>query len=172
VLKQKLVSSKKWFFVTLAGCTLALPIGLAISTLIPAISFTLQGSSFLPLRDPTSIFFFPFPMDIFFGGWVVGIAQWIALRQILPYRNSRLAALWILGVWLSIGLGIIAMLIGRSSPININSGMLLDPTLAIERVYIGVVSGFVTGLLLLLVVHQVGKTERTTSPLTEIIKAN
>ncbi len=164
VLKQKLYSSKKWFFMTLAGYTLALPIGLVISTLIPAISFTLQGSSFLPLREPTTIVFFPYPMDIFFGGWVVGIAQWIALRQILPYRNSRLAALWILGVWLSIGLGIIAMLIGRSAPININSGMLFDTTLAMERVYIGVVSGLGTGVLLLFVIHQVGKTENTTSP--------
>jgi hypothetical protein len=171
VLKQKLYSSKKWFFVTLAGYTLALPIGLAISTLIPAISFTLQGSSFLPLREPTTIFFFPFPMDIFFGGWVVGFAQWIALRQILPYRNFRLAALWIFGVWFSIGLGIIAMLFARTTSININSGMLFDMTLAMERVYIGVVSGLVTGLLLLFVIHQVGKTENTTSPLAENKKA-
>jgi hypothetical protein len=167
VLKQKLYSSKKWFFLTLAGYTLALPIGLAIFTLIPAISFTLQGSSFLPLREPTTIFFFPFPMDIFFGGWVVGIAQWIALRQILPYRNSRLAALWILGVWLSLGLGILAMLFVRTTPININSGMLLDPALALGRVCIGVVSGLVTGVLLLLVIHQVGKMESTSSPLSE-----
>jgi len=172
VLKQKLYSSKKWFFMTLAGYTLALPIGLVISTLIPAISFTLQGSSFLPLREPTTIFFFPFPMDIFLGGWVVGIAQWITLRQILPYRNSRLAALWILGVWLSIGLGIIAMLIGRTVPININSGMLFDTTLAIERVYIGVVSGLVTGLLLLFVIHQAGQVEITANRLAEKIKAN
>lgn len=171
VLKQKLYSSKKWFFVTLAGYTLALPIGLAISTLIPAISFTLQGSSFLPLREPTTIFFFPFPMDIIFGGWFVGLAQWIALRQILPYRNFRLAALWILGVWLSIGLGIIAMLMGRSAPININSGMLFDTTLAIERVYIGVVSGLVAGFLLLFVIHQIGNPKNTTSPFAENNKA-
>jgi hypothetical protein len=52
VLKQKLYSSNKWFFMTLTGYTLAWPIGLAISTLIPAIAFTLQGSSFLPLREP------------------------------------------------------------------------------------------------------------------------
>ncbi|MGA2505641.1 MAG: hypothetical protein ABSG01_16285 [Anaerolineales bacterium] len=167
VLKQKLYSSKNWFFVTLAGCTLALLLGLAISTLIPAISFTLQGSSFLPLREPTTIFFFPFPMDIYLGGWVVGIAQWIALRQILPYRNFRLAALWVFGVWLSIGLGIIAMLFARTTPVNVNSGLLLDPTLAMERVYIGVVSGLVTGILLLLVIHQVRKKESTNSPLSE-----
>jgi len=172
VLKQKLASSKKWFFLTLAGYTLALPIGLAISTLMPVLSFTLQGSSFLPLKEPTTIFFFPFPMDIFFGGWVVGFAQWIALRQILPYRNFCLAALWILGVWLSIGLGIIAMLIGRLAPININSGMLFDTTLAIERVYIGVVSGLITGFLLLFVIHQAGQVENTANRLAETIKAN
>lgn len=170
VLKQKSVASKKWFFLTLAGYTLALPLGLAISTLIPAISFTLQGSGFLPLREPSTIFFFPFPTDIFMGGWVVGIAQWIVLRQILPYRNSRLAPLWILGVWLSIGLGIFAMLIRRSAPINVNSGMLFDMTLAIERVYIGVVSGLVTGLLLLFVIHQAGQVENTANRLAE--KAN
>jgi hypothetical protein len=167
-----LYSSKKWFFMTVAGYTLALPIGLAISTLIPAIAFKLQGSGFLPLREPSTIFYFPFPGDIAFGGWVVGITQWIALRQMLPYRNSRLAALWILGVWLSVGLGVIAMLIGRSAPININSGMLFDTTLAIERVYIGGVSGLVTGLLLLFVIHQAGQKENITSSLAEKIKAN
>jgi len=172
VLKQRLYSSKKWFFMTVAGYTLALPIGLAISTLIPAIAFKLQGSGFLPLREPSTIFYFPFPGDIAFGGWVVGITQWIALRQMLPYRNSRLAALWILGVWLSVGLGVIAMLIGRSAPININSGMLFDTTLAIERVYIGGVSGLVTGLLLLFVIHQAGQKENITSSLAEKIKAN
>jgi hypothetical protein len=172
VLKQKLYSSKKWFFMTLAGHTLAWPIGLTIITLIPTIAWNLHGSGFLPLREPTTISFFPFPTDIVFGGWVVGIAQWIALRQILPYRNSRLAALWILGVWLSIGLGIIAMFIGRTTPININSGMLFDTTLAIERVYIGVVSGLVTGLLLLFVIHQAGQVENTANRLTEKTKAN
>ena len=70
------------------------------------------------------------------------------------------------------GLGIIVMLIGRLAPININSGTILDPTLAMERVYIRVVSGLVTGLLLLFVIHQVGRTENTTSPLAENIEAN
>jgi hypothetical protein len=167
VLKQKLVSSKKWFFLTLAGCTLALPVGLVISTLVPAISFPLHGSSFLPLRGPSTFIYFPFPGDIFFGSWVIGFAQWIALRQILPYWNYRLATLWVFGVWLSIGLGIIAMLFARTTPINVNSGLLLDPTLAMGRVYIGVVSGFVTGVLLLLVVHHVGKKESSTIPLSE-----
>jgi hypothetical protein len=41
-----------------------------------------------------------------------------------------------------------------------------------KRVYIGVVSGSVTGLLLLFVIHQVGKTENTTSPLAENKKAS
>jgi hypothetical protein len=167
VINQKLYSSKKWFFVTLAGYTLALPIGLAISTLIPAISFPLHGLSFLPLRGPSTFIYFPFPGDIFFGSWVVGLVQWIALRQILPYRNFRLAALWVFGVWLSIGLGIIAMLFARTMPINVNSGLLLDPTLAMERVYIGVVSGLVTGILLLLVIRLVGKTDSTPSLLSD-----
>ena len=157
VLKQKWYSTKRWFFMTLVGYTFALPIGLAVSTLIPAIAFPLRGSGFLPFREPSSIFFFPFPGDIVLGGWVVGIAQWIVLRQILPYRNSRLAALWILGVWLSFGLGIFALLLARSGPININSGIWLDAHLAIERVWTGGVSGLVTGLLLLFVIDQAGK---------------
>jgi len=172
VLKQKLFSSKKWFFMTVAGYTLAWPIGLAIITIIPTIVWSLHGSGFLPLREPATISFFPFPEDIVFGGWFVGIAQWLALRQMLPYRNSRLAALWILGVWLSIGLGIFAMLMARSGPININSGMLFDSTLAIERVYIGGVSGLVMGILLLFVIDQAGKKANTTSPLTENITAH
>ena len=169
VLRQKWVSFKRWFFMTLAGYTLALPAGLAISTLIPAIASSLQGSGFLPLREPSSIFYFPFPGDVVFGGWVVGIAQWIALRQVLPYRNSRLAALWTLGVWLSFGLGIFALLIARSGPININSGNLYDVNLAIERVWTGGVSGLVTGLLLLFVIDQAGKKVIKLGPPTENI---
>jgi hypothetical protein len=122
---------------------------------------------FFAPHGTNNYFLLSFPKDIFFGGWVVGLVQWIALRQILPYRNFRLAALWILGGWLSIELGNIAILIWRSAPININSGMLFDTTPGIEGVYIGVVSGFVTGVLLLLVIHRVGKTEGTTSPLSE-----
>jgi len=167
LLKQRLYASKKWFCMTVAGYTLAWPIGLAIITIIPTIAWSLHGSGFLPLREPASISFFPFPEDIVFGGWVVGIAQWIAMRQILPYRNSRLAALWILGVWLSIGLGIFAMLMARSGPININSGMLFDTPLAIERVFLGGVSGLVTGILLLFVIDQAGKKANTASPLAE-----
>jgi hypothetical protein len=170
MLKQKLYSSKKWFFMTLAGYTLALPIGLAISTLIPAIASPLQGDSFLPFREPSTIFYFPYPGDIVFGGWVVGLAQWIALRKILPYRNFRLAALWILGVWLSIGLGIIAMLIGRSAPININSGMLFDTTLAMERVKIGATSGLITGLLLLFVIDQARRTAKPAGVMAQSLK--
>ena len=168
LLKQELSSSKKWFTLTLAGYTLALPIGLAISTLIPAITFPLHGLSFLPLKEPSTISYFPFPTDIFFGGWIVGLAQWSALRQIFPYRNSRLAALWILGVWLGIGLGIFAMLIGRTAPINLNSGMLFDTTLAVERIKIGAASGMVSGLLLLFVIHQAQQIEKSADALIQV----
>jgi hypothetical protein len=169
LLKQKWVGSKEWFWMTVVGYTFALPIGLAISTLIPAIAFRLQGSGFLPLREPGSLFYFPFPGDIVFGGWVVGVAQWIALRRYLPYRNSRLAALWILGVWLSVGLGIFALLIARSGPINLNSGRILDAGLALERVYAGGVSSLVAGLLLLFVIDQSGRKVKKVSPLAENI---
>jgi len=154
VLKHSRVPSKTWFGMTLAGYTLAWPVGLAISTLIPAIAFALRGESFLPLRQPAAISFFPFPMDLVLGGWVVGVAQWFALRQILPHRNSRLAALWALGVWLSVGLGLFVALIGRSAPINIDSGTVFDATLAFERAKIGIISGLVTGLLVLFVLGQ------------------
>jgi hypothetical protein len=50
--------------------------------------------------------------------------------------------------------------------------MLFDTTLAIERVTIGVVSGLVTGLLLLFVIHQAGQSENTARRLAEKIKAN
>jgi hypothetical protein len=167
VLKQKLSSFKNWFVMTLAGYTLAWPIGLAISTIIPAIAFAVQGSSFLPLLKPTNTDYFPFPTDIMLAGWVIGIAQWTALRQILPYRNSRLAALWVLGVWLSIGLGVIVALIGRVAPININPGLVFDTTTVIDRVKIGLTSGFISGLLLLFVLHYGRQTENIKSPLDE-----
>ena len=172
VLKQRWYSTKRWFFMTLVGYTFALPIGLAVSTLIPAIASSIRGSGFLPLNEPASILYFPFPGDVVLGGWVVGIAQWIALRQILPYRNSRLAALWILGVWLSFGVGIFALLLARSGPININSGLWFDANLAIERVWTGGVSGLVTGLLLLFVINQAGKKVSEPSPLVENVSVD
>ena len=101
------------------------------------------------------------------AGWVIGITQWTALRQILPYRNSRLTALWVLGVWLSIGLGVIVALIGQVAPININPGLVFDTTPVIERVKIGMTSGFVSGLLLLFVLHYGRQTENTKSSLDE-----
>ena len=156
----------------MVGYTFALPIGLAVSTLIPAIASSIRGSGFLPLNEPASILYFPFPGDVVLGGWVVGIAQWIALRQILPYRNSRLAALWILGVWLSFGVGIFALLLARSGPININSGLWFDANLAIERVWTGGVSGLVTGLLLLFVINQAGKKVSEPSPLVENVSVD
>jgi hypothetical protein len=55
------------------------------------------------------------------------------------------------------GLGIFVALIGRTAPININSGILFDLILAIERVKIGVISGIVTGFLLLLITVQSGR---------------
>ena len=172
LLKQKAVASRKWFFMTLAGYTLALPVGLAVTTLIPAISFPLHGSGFLPLREPSTISFFPFPTDIFFGGWVLGLAQWTVLRQILSYRNSPLAIIWVVGVWLSFGLGIFAMLIARSAPINVNSGMVIDPGLAVQRAIMGAVSGLVTGLLLIFVIHQAGKAKDRANLPIEKIEAN
>ena len=172
LLKQKAVASKKWFWMTLAGYTLALPVGLVITTLIPAISFPLHGSGFLPLREPSTISYFPFPMDIFMGGWVLGIAQWTVLRQMLSFRNSPLATIWVVGVWLSFGLGIFAMLIGRSAPVNLNSGMIFDSTQALERVYLGLASGFATGLLLLFVIHQAGMAKDRANQLALKIEAN
>jgi hypothetical protein len=154
ILKQRLYPAKKWLVMTLLGDTFAWPIGLAISTLIPTVAFALQGDSFLPAWQPASVSFSPFPADLILGGWVVGLAQWTALRQLLPYRNPQLAALWVLGVWFSVGLGIFVALVGRTAPVNFNSGMLFDPALAIERMLIGGISGLVTALFLLFVIRQ------------------
>jgi len=59
------------------------------------------------------------------------------------------------------------MLIGRSAPINVNSGMIFDSTLALERVYLGLASGLVTGLLLLFVIYQAGKAKDRANQLAE-----
>jgi hypothetical protein len=154
VLKHKLNSPNNWFVLTLAGYALAWPVGLLISTLISTIAFSLQSSSFLPLIEPSkSISYFPFPFDIIMGGWVVGITQWIGLRQILQYRTFHMAALWVLGVWLSIGLGIFTPIPGVARIYNANLNMVVDPILAMERIKIGLISGLVTGLLLLLIIN-------------------
>jgi hypothetical protein len=153
---------KRWLGATLIGYALAWPAGLFVATLIPTVTFGLKGSGFLPLTEPTTIFYFPYPTDIILGGGVVGFAQWLALRHLLPHRNTSLAGLWIMGVWLSIGLGIVIGLLGRTIPLNHNSGMLFDSALAIERVKTGVASGFITALLLLFITYQASQQEKPT----------
>lgn len=109
--------------------------------------------------------FFPFPIDVVLGGWSLGLSQWLVLWHLLPYRNSRIALLWILGVWMSFAFGMLALLLARAGPINVNSGMWLDGKLAIERVWAGGVSGLLTGVLLLFVIDQAGKKVIQPKPL-------
>jgi hypothetical protein len=168
ILMKQTGVSKKWFFITLAGYSLAWPVGLAISTLIPSIAFHLQASGFLPISQPGTVWYYSFPLDLFFGAWLIGLAQWMILRILLPYRNSRLAALWILGGGLSVGLGIIAMFIGRTVPLDFHAGMLFDVTLAFDRVKIGLTSGLVTGLLLWFVIDQAGRAKTVTKSMVQL----
>ena len=136
--------------------------------MIPSIAFPLQGEGFLPISQPGTVYYSPFPDDLFSGAWVIGLVTWITLRSLLPYQNPRLAALWILGVWLSVGLGIITMFIWRSSvPLFANVDRTFDAALAYDRVKIGLVSGLVTGLLLLFVIDQAGRAQSVTKSLAQ-----
>jgi len=105
LLKQRIVASKKWFWMTLAGYTLALPVGLAITTLIPAISFPLHGSG--SCRSGTIYYF----LLSFSNGYFYGrLGSWHnpmdRIKTNIALPELPLAIIWVVGVWLSFGLGI------------------------------------------------------------------
>jgi hypothetical protein len=154
VLQPRLRRSSEWFQATFVGYGLAFPIGLLIATLIPSVAFPLRGSNFLPLSVPSTIFFTPYPAAVIFGGFVVGIAQWTVLRRILPKKNLRIGLLWMLGVWLGVGLG---MFVGQWVYTVSNSAHLsgLFQT-GLEQMAIGAITGIITGLILLTLLGKSG----------------
>jgi hypothetical protein len=102
-----------WFWRSLLGYVLMLPASLVIFALVPLLFGV--GSGFplrLPLNVPGSLTYYLFPASVIPAGFLAGLCQWPSLRALLraalPSRPPTPAMhwLWVLGVWLGIGLGL------------------------------------------------------------------
>ncbi len=134
----------EWFGATLLSYALALPAGLIIMISIPSIAFPLQGEAFLPLSGPSSMTIYSlFPESIFWGGFLVGIAQWRILKQFIPDPDVKKALLWILTPSLGFGLGIFIWRCLWAGPFG-----------WLGRTALGAVNGMLTGLVLLILFGQ------------------
>ncbi len=152
LLQHRSSSSKIWFVMTVVGYMFSWTIGLVIFTFILAIIITPKEMFPSMVNGISRATYTPYPLDTLLGGWAVGAAQWIALRNILPHLKNRWAVFWILGNWLSTGLGIILILdspIPAGPDMIIPYGIYLSPLVA--RIITGAISGLISGGLLLFI---------------------
>ena len=96
ILRWGIPQSLQWFWNTLLGYTLAFPAGLLIEVLILSITFPLQGADFLPLSEPSTMTLYLYPQSLFWGAFIVGLAQWPVLKRFIPGLNAKKRALWVL----------------------------------------------------------------------------
>jgi hypothetical protein len=142
ILRKLMPKISRWFWATTLGYALAFPISLILTVLIPAIAFPLQGEKFLPFAGTSTMTIY-LMNSLFWGAFIIGIAQWQVLKQIVQKPNAKKAALWIFSSWLGCGLGIFVR------------GWLWNVHLAgLDRVVIGIVIGMITGLALLILLKQ------------------
>lgn len=87
-----------WIALTIVSFALLAPIGLIVGLIT---AFRLG-----PI-PPTMFFAGPATVDLIFGGWFLGLVLWPLLRPLVQPRG-RLALLWIVGTWASLGFGVFA----------------------------------------------------------------
>lgn len=143
ILRKVMPRTSRWFWNTLLGYTLAFPAGLLVEVLIPSIAFPLQGAEFLPLSRPSTMTIYLYPQSLFWGAFIVGLAQWPVLRHFIPDPNAKKRALWVLVTWVGPGLGIFARWFFF--------GILFTD---IEKLSMGVATGVITGLAFLIMTNQ------------------
>ena len=82
ILRRFMQQASHWFWATTLGYTLAFPVSLILTVLIPAIAFPLHGEKFLPISGPSTMTIYL--MDsLFWGAFIIGVAQWQVLKQIV-----------------------------------------------------------------------------------------
>lgn len=153
ILQRFMLKPSRWFWSTLLGYMLALPAGLLIEVLVPSITFPLQGADFLPLAGPSTMTIYLYPQSLFWGAFIVGLAQWPVLKRFISDPNAKKRVLWVLATWLGPGLGIFA----RSLFFSI-------PFVAVERLSMGAAMGIVTGFALLILTCQAQSESSLGSP--------
>jgi len=142
--------SHDWWWKTVIGYGLLAPIGIGIITLITWISTTTRGDMFLPYSQTMSISLYP--IYLFYGGIILGIMQWSGLRNIIGKRGWKEAFLWILGIWTSIGFGIIAGLLTTGSVFHMYDRSVWKYLL--EHAVTGIVYGVVSGAIFLMLYNR------------------
>ena len=145
ILRRIMSKPSRWFWGTLLGYTLAFPAGLLIEVLIPSITFPLQGMAFLPLSGPSTMTIYLYPQSLFWGAFIVGLAQWPVLKRYISDPNAKNRMLWILATWLGPGLGVFMRWCFF--------GLLFTD---VERFSMGVATGVTTGLALMILINQTG----------------
>ncbi len=98
----------QWWWATACGFGLALPLGLVAATVLPtffSVLLSQDPSGFLPWTEPGGAVFWPLPTALALCGGIVGLAQWLVLRQLISQIKVSMALLWVFGVWLSLSLG-------------------------------------------------------------------
>lgn len=142
--------SNDWWWKTVIGYGLLAPVGIGIITLITWISTSTRGDMFLP--DSQSMSISLYPIYLFYGGIILGIMQWSGLRNILGKRGWKEAFLWILGIWTSIGLGIIAGMITTNMVFHMDDRSVWKYLL--EHAVTGIVYGVVSGAIFLMLYNR------------------
>jgi hypothetical protein len=160
-------SAQRWLWASVAGYGLAFPAGLILGTLLLSLTWNWHNGTylFMPLTDPASTTYWPFPGDLVYAGFLAGLCQLSALRSVLDRPTPAMCALWVFGAWLGIGLGL--FLGGWSATLFVGTGALADSFVGgLYRVVWGagwgVTVGLVSTLILWLLRHELTKTKAPT----------
>jgi hypothetical protein len=139
-----------WFTATVIGYTLTFPAGLLLSVIIPWVTFRTRGIDFLAPGSGWSLS--PFPGAIFFADFVIGAVQWVVLRPLLVRQDWQTVALWVFGIWASVGL---SFWIGHWFT---TIALQVAPAQALEfisyRLLTGAAIGIFSGALLLILIRE------------------
>lgn len=156
VLRQILSKhSDDWWWKTVIGKCLLAPFGIGIITLIAWSSFTIRGEVFLP--ESKTMILFLYPNYLFYGGIILGVLQWSSFRNILEKKGWKETFLWILGIWTSIGFGVLAGKIVTGSVLNADAQF--ASRFLVEQVVTGVIYGIVSGVIVLILLYKLTRVQ-------------
>jgi hypothetical protein len=95
-------AARRWLCASVAGYGLALPGGLIVGTLL------LSRYWNFPSNVPGSLRYSPFPASLVYAGFLPGLFQLAVLRKVIDRPTVAMRALWALGAWLDLSLGLFA----------------------------------------------------------------